>query len=422
MFEFRLVQTDPNFANYRYDEASGRAGAARLRRHAALRRRAASKPTAACCGPGSAATATEPDGGGQRNRLLPGATSTLDHQRQVLDILRQPASRCATKAPTISAARPWPRACATPACASVGIAASGTRHPLDALFLHRKIGGLYLLAARLKARVDIRADALLRHVRRAGRHAGRGKLMSRMSLVVMLLLALVQGCASRGFPPVTESGIDPQAVALLQRSAERHGLAAWQQLQDVSVAYAGEWGWLGAALFQPELIHAGFRQKSEERLILRKDWLVGQQHEGPQGSKQVVRAAGTISVAYNGVRSSDPTGGGSRCAGRRRLPPFPERPCSISSAAMRCWPWLAAKRWMAGCVTLPIVAVRRPGLGLSAEDRFTLWLDRTDGRLRPACASPWKGWHRLRGRLPRWISSGTAKSTVCCGRCASSNG
>ena len=29
--------------------------------------------------------------------------------------------------------------------------------PVDALFLHRKIGGLYLLAAKLKARVDIRA-------------------------------------------------------------------------------------------------------------------------------------------------------------------------------------------------------------------------------------------------------------------------
>jgi hypothetical protein len=34
--------------------------------------------------------------------------------------------------------------------------------PADALFLHRKIGGLYLLAARLKARVDIRA-LFLRH-------------------------------------------------------------------------------------------------------------------------------------------------------------------------------------------------------------------------------------------------------------------
>jgi hypothetical protein len=29
--------------------------------------------------------------------------------------------------------------------------------PADALFLHRKIGGLYLLAARLKAKVNIRA-------------------------------------------------------------------------------------------------------------------------------------------------------------------------------------------------------------------------------------------------------------------------
>lgn len=203
--------------------------------------------------------------------------------------------------------------------------------------------------------------------------------MSRMSLVVMLLLALVQGCASRGFPPVTESGIDPQAVALLQRSAERHGLAAWQQLQDVSVAYAGEWGWLVPRL-QPELIDAGFRQKSEERLILRKDWLVGQQHEGPQGSKQVVRAAGTISVAYNGVRSSDPTvaAAAALVADGYRL--FLSGPFYFlgGNAVLA----LAGSETVDGRLCDRIVAVRRPGLGLSAEDRFMLWLDRTDGRLR----------------------------------------
>ncbi len=49
------------------------------------------------------------------------------------------------------------------ACASVGIARFWHTPPVDALFLHRKIGGLYLLAARLKARVDIRA-IFLRHV------------------------------------------------------------------------------------------------------------------------------------------------------------------------------------------------------------------------------------------------------------------
>jgi len=37
--------------------------------------------------------------------------------------------------------------------------------PIDALFLHRKIGGLYLLAAKLAARVDIRA-LFLQHTSR----------------------------------------------------------------------------------------------------------------------------------------------------------------------------------------------------------------------------------------------------------------
>ena len=35
LFEFRLVQTDPNFANYRYDKASGRTVLFRLWRHRA---------------------------------------------------------------------------------------------------------------------------------------------------------------------------------------------------------------------------------------------------------------------------------------------------------------------------------------------------------------------------------------------------
>ena len=32
--------------------------------------------------------------------------------------------------------------------------------PIDTLFLHRKLGGLFLLAARLKARVNVRQLAL----------------------------------------------------------------------------------------------------------------------------------------------------------------------------------------------------------------------------------------------------------------------
>jgi hypothetical protein len=200
-----------------------------------------------------------------------------------------------------------------------------------------------------------------------------------MSLVVMLLLALVQGCANRGFPPVSVSGIDPQAAALLQRSAEHHGLAAWQKLQDVSVAYAGEWGWLVPRL-QPELIDAGFRQKSEERLILGEVGLLGQQHQGPQGSKQVVRTAGTISVTYNGEPNSDPTvaAAAALVADGYRL--FLSGPFYFlgGNAVLA----LAGSETVDGRLCDRIVAVRRPGLGLSAEDRFMLWLDRADGRLR----------------------------------------
>lgn len=203
--------------------------------------------------------------------------------------------------------------------------------------------------------------------------------MSRMSFVVMLLLALLQGCASRGFPEVSENGVDPQAEALLQRSVEHHGLAAWRQMKDVSVAYAGEWAWLVPSL-QPELIDAGFRQKSEERLLLGERWLVGQQHQGPQGTKQVLRSAETISIAYNGERSDDRTvaAAAALVADGYRL--FLTGPFYFlgGNAVLA----LAGSETVDGHLCDRIVAVRRPGLGLSAEDRFMLWLDRDDGRLR----------------------------------------
>jgi len=203
----------------------------------------------------------------------------------------------------------------------------------------------------------------------------------RMSRIVLLvvLLALLQGCASRGFPAVTKSGVDPQAEALLLRSAERHGLAAWQKVQDVSVAYSGEWGWLVPRL-QPELIDAGYRQKSEERLILGKDWLLGQQHQGPQGSKQVVRAAESVSVAYNGEPSADRTAAAAAALVADGYRLFLSGPFYFlgGNAVLA----LAGSETVDGRLCDRIVAVRRPGLGLSAEDRFMLWLDRTDGRLR----------------------------------------
>jgi hypothetical protein len=107
-------------------------------------------------------------------------------------------------------------------------------------------------------------------------------------MILALIFPLLSACASRGIPPTTASGEQPEARALLQKSAEAHGLAAWLQIRDLSVSYVGEWRSLVTRL-QPTLIDPDFRQASEERLLLSPQPIYAQHHQGPKGSKQVVR-------------------------------------------------------------------------------------------------------------------------------------
>ncbi len=101
---------------------------------------------------------------------------------------------------------------------------------------------------------------------------------------------------------------------------------------------------------------------------------------GRRAASRFVRAAETISVAYNGVRSGDRTvaAAAALVADGYRL--FLSGPFYFlgGNAVLA----LAGSETVDGRLCDRIVAVRRPGLGLSAEDRFMLWLDRTDGRLR----------------------------------------
>ena len=91
---------------------------------------------------------------------------------------------------------------------------------------------------------------------------------------------------------------------MLQKSAEAHGLAAWLQIRDLSVSYVGEWRSLVTRL-QPTLIDPDFRQASEERLLLDPQPIYAQHHQGPKGSKQVVRTGSEVRVFYNGTPSND---------------------------------------------------------------------------------------------------------------------
>lgn len=162
LFEFRLLQTDPNFANYRYDAASGRVGLLDF------------GATRAC--PAEMVL-------GYRDLLDAGATG----ERTAIEAAARRIGYFAAGMPSarLAAVVELFRMASEPLrhdgpydfgqsdlsarISRAGMALGRQRDfwhtpPADALFLHRKMGGLYLLAARLGARVD--AAALWHEARR----------------------------------------------------------------------------------------------------------------------------------------------------------------------------------------------------------------------------------------------------------------
>lgn len=154
VFEFQCVQTDPNFANYRYQQGSGRMvlldfGATRLydrNTTEAYRRlliaglhedRAAI--TNAALDVGYFQPETLPKHRAVLTDLIIQACEPLRHQGAYDFATSYLAVRLRDTGWELGADRDFWH---TP--------------PVDVLFLHRKVAGLYLLAAKLKARVNVR--------------------------------------------------------------------------------------------------------------------------------------------------------------------------------------------------------------------------------------------------------------------------
>lgn len=139
----------------------------------------------------------------------------------------------------------------------------------------------------------------------------RRRLLAAAGLSATLPL-LASGCASP-LPGIAAGGDDAAARALFDAACTAHGLAAWRRIHDLNLTYEGEWRALVPRL-QPELVDAGFRGRSEERVLPRAG-LVAQLHTGPAGHKQVVRhrgatsagaavGVGDVTLAYNGQPST----------------------------------------------------------------------------------------------------------------------
>jgi len=157
LFEFRLIQTDPNFANYRFDAASGRLV---LLDFGATRPYA--EPVVEAYGRLMAGTVR-----GDRAAMGEAAQAIGYFQEHI-----HTAQRDAVIELFATACEPLRHPGAYDFGTSdlplrlrdAGLKLSMERDfwhtpPADALFLHRKLGGLYLLAARLRARVDVAALA-----------------------------------------------------------------------------------------------------------------------------------------------------------------------------------------------------------------------------------------------------------------------
>jgi len=162
-------------------------------------------------------------------------------------------------------------------------------------------------------------------------------------------------------------------------SAKAHGLDAWQSIQDISVSYAGEWYGLVSKV-QPSLIDADFRQGSQERLILGEAPIIAQQHVGPGGNKQVIRPAVGVEVFYNGVvtTNAEKKAAAALVADGYRM--FLTGPFYFLGGNLHLE--MGEPEEVDGRECLTLVAVRRPGHGLSTEDRYLLFIDREDKLLR----------------------------------------
>lgn len=155
LFEFGVMQTDPNFANYHYDRASGRIilldfGATRD-----------IPPPIANGYRALLSAALAQDAAGVRAAMLAlGLAASRAFDRNPVEMERIVASLLdlfAVAGPTDFTDRTRSAAIRDEAMLVAADRANWIIPPPDALFIQRKLGGTFLLAAQLGARLDVRA-------------------------------------------------------------------------------------------------------------------------------------------------------------------------------------------------------------------------------------------------------------------------
>jgi hypothetical protein len=223
-------------------------------------------------------------------------------------------------------------------------------------------------------------------------HTNPASLQRRRALT--LLPAVLLGACGTPLPltaPVPDPPPSPGADAGMQRlleSAQAHGLAAYRSLTDINISYGGQWRPLINRI-QPEVVDAGFRGPSQERLMP-KLGINAQAYTGPLGNKQVWwrqrsqmaegAALGEVAVWFNGKASSDPKQLTAAAVVAECYRLFLLGPLLFADqlASKNLPTQLDGTARVDGRLCDVVQVWLRPGLGQVAQDRVALYIDRAD--------------------------------------------
>ena len=155
LFEFGLMQTDPNFANYRHEAGSGRIvlldfGATR-RFHPGIAESYRRLMAAGLTGDREAMRGAAEDIGFLRPGIAPA------HAGRILGMMEMAFAALRAGPVFDFGATDLPRRMQAEGLALAEDGFVPPPLPMDALYLQRKFGGMFLLASRLRARVPLRA-------------------------------------------------------------------------------------------------------------------------------------------------------------------------------------------------------------------------------------------------------------------------
>jgi hypothetical protein len=207
---------------------------------------------------------------------------------------------------------------------------------------------------------------------------------------VCMALLLITGCSSIPLPKSAAS--QPEAVALLEQSQQAHGKAAFAAIKDINVSYTGKWFDLITRI-QPAITDPAFRQTSEERMLM-GDSLIAQIHSGKSGQKTVIEnvvdGQRQISIWYNQEPHTSPEQIAASHIVLHAYQIFLYPAFYVQRATQL---ELAGSSVVNGRDCDNLLAVLRPGIGSSVEDRALLCIDRQDKLVR-------RVWITLEGSEP----------------------